>query len=128
MHAVLHAHDAEAARRFFRDALGWPHVDAHDGWLIFGTGPSELGVDPAAPDGEHHEISLLRDDIGATMEELRGRGAVFGGDVQQRVFGRTAVLEVPGGPPILLYQPRHMTATGLRPGAAAWLTRQRVCR
>ena len=50
LHDLVYADDAEAARAFFRDVLGWPHVDVHDGWLIFRTGPSELGVHPA-PDG-----------------------------------------------------------------------------
>ena len=42
MHVLVYAEDPEAARAFFRDVVRWPDVDAHDGWLIFGTGPSEL--------------------------------------------------------------------------------------
>ena len=44
VHTLVYAEDADAARALFRDVLEWPFVDAHDGWLIFGTGPSELGV------------------------------------------------------------------------------------
>ncbi|MFC7484430.1 VOC family protein [Luedemannella flava] len=47
VHALVYAENAPAAREFFRDVLGWPYVDAHDGWLIFTSGPSELGVHPA---------------------------------------------------------------------------------
>ena len=43
VHTIVYADDADAARAFFRDVLGWAHVDAHGGWLIFKTGPSELG-------------------------------------------------------------------------------------
>ena len=50
LHDLVDADDAEAARAFFREVLGWPHVDVHDGWLVFRTGPSELGAHPA-PDG-----------------------------------------------------------------------------
>ena len=46
MHALIYARDAEKARTFFRDVLGWPHVDAGHGWLIFALPPSEAGVHP----------------------------------------------------------------------------------
>jgi len=112
VHTLVHAEDADAARAFFRDVLGWPHVDAHDGWLIFKTGPSELGVHPA--DGApSHEISLMCDDIEATMAELAGKGAEFAGEVQDRGFGRTVQLKVPGAGEIMLYQPRHPVAHDL---------------
>ena len=39
VHTMVYADDADAARAFFRDVLGWAHVDAHGGWLIFRTGP-----------------------------------------------------------------------------------------
>jgi catechol 2,3-dioxygenase-like lactoylglutathione lyase family enzyme len=52
VHTLVYADDPEAARAFFRDVLGWPHIDAHGGWLIFRTGPSELGVHPTSGAGE----------------------------------------------------------------------------
>ena len=113
VHALVHAEDAGAARAFFRDVLGWPHVDAHDGWLIFGTGPSELGVHPTDGAPDHHEISLVCDDIEQTVEELTAKGANFSGGIENRGFGRTIALEVPGSGPIMLYQPRHPTAFDL---------------
>jgi catechol 2,3-dioxygenase-like lactoylglutathione lyase family enzyme len=48
-HALIYSDDADATRAFFRDVMGFPCVDAGTGdhnWLIFGTGPSELGVHP----------------------------------------------------------------------------------
>jgi catechol 2,3-dioxygenase-like lactoylglutathione lyase family enzyme len=113
VHTLVHAEDAVAARQFFRDVLGWPNVDAHEGWLIFGTGPSELGVHPTSPGGEHHEISLVCDDIGQTVAELSAKGARFAGGVEERGFGRSAVLEIPGGGQMVLYEPRHPTAFDL---------------
>jgi catechol 2,3-dioxygenase-like lactoylglutathione lyase family enzyme len=113
VHTLVHAPDADAARTFFRDVLGWPHVDAHDGWLIFGTGPSELGVHPAGAGDEHHEISLVCDDIEQTVAELTAKGARFRGNVESRRFGRTIALEVPGGSDMMLYEPRHPTAFDL---------------
>lgn len=121
VHTLVYADDANAARDFFRDVLGWPHVDAHDGWLIFKTGPSELGVHPAAaepggqtpPGGQRHEISLMCDDIDRTIAELTGKGAQFGGPVEDRGFGRVATLRIPGAGEMLLYQPRHPLAHNL---------------
>jgi predicted enzyme related to lactoylglutathione lyase len=113
LHALVHADDADAARAFFRDVLGWPYVDAHDGWLIFGTGPSELGVHPTEQGAEHHEISFVCDDIDMTVAELTAKGAQFTGGIENRAFGRTIALEVPGGGRVMLYQPRHPTAFGL---------------
>lgn len=113
VHTLVHAEDPEAARAFFRDVLGWPSVDAHEGWLIFKTGPSELGVHPAEGGTGHHEISLVCDEIEQTVAELTAKGARFTGDIESRGFGRTIALEVPGGGQVLLYQPRHPTAFDL---------------
>jgi catechol 2,3-dioxygenase-like lactoylglutathione lyase family enzyme len=116
VHTLVYADDAQAARAFFRDVLGWPYVDAHDGWLIFNTGPSELGVHPtAADDGSwrstmHHEISLMCDDIERTRTALTARGAEFTTGVSEESFGLTTRLKVPGAGEMLLYQPRHRTA------------------
>lgn len=117
VHMLVYADDAEAARAFFRDVLELPYVDAHDGWLIFRTGPSELGVHPVAdasgyvsPTGPHHEISLMCDDIARTVDELKARGAEFSSDVETRGFGLIAMLRVPGADDVMLYQPRHPIA------------------
>lgn len=121
VHTLVYAEDADAARRFFRDVLGWPHVDAGGGWLIFKTGPSELGVHPTSDTqgGEswsthpHHEISLMCDDLAATVAELRGRGAEFTRGIRDDGFGLTTVLKIPGAGEMMLYQPKHPPAYDL---------------
>ncbi len=113
VHTLVYADDADAARAFFRDVLGWPHVDAHEGWLIFRTGPSEMGVHPANGGGQHHEISLMCDDIDQTVADLRAEGVRFEGAIEDRGFGRTIPLEVPGAGQMFLYEPRHPTAFDL---------------
>ena len=50
-HTLVYSDDADATREFFRDVLGFPGIDAGTGdinWLIFQTGPSELGVHPTS--------------------------------------------------------------------------------
>jgi catechol 2,3-dioxygenase-like lactoylglutathione lyase family enzyme len=113
MHVLVYADDADAARAFFRDVLGWPHVDAHAGWLIFGTGPSEMGVHPTDGGPQHHEISLMCDDLEHTVADLTARGARFAGGIENRAFGRSIALEVPGAGQMVIYEPRHPTALDL---------------
>jgi len=113
LHCLVYADDADAARAFFRDVVGWPAVDAHDGWLIFGTGPSELGVHPADGGAAHHEISFMCDDLEATMADLGAKGARFRGGIEHRGFGRTATMAVPGAGDVLVYEPRHPVAYDL---------------
>jgi predicted enzyme related to lactoylglutathione lyase len=113
VHTLIYADDAERARAFLRDVVGWPHVDAGGGWLIFKTGPSELGVHPTEGGGQHHQISLMCDDLPATVEELRAKGATFSSPIQDQGFGLTVLLEVPGAGDLQLYQPRHPPAFDL---------------
>ena len=118
IHTLLYSDDPDATRAFLQDVLGWPFVDAHGGWLIFGTGPSEMGVHPTGyeADGEpqkvpaHHEVSIMCDDIEKTRAELEARGATFDGPIQDAGFGRTATMNVPGSCQMVLYQPRHPLA------------------
>ncbi len=121
VHTLVYADDADAARAFFADVLGWPYVDAGDRWLIFKTGPSELGVHPTSDTqggeawstDQHHEISLMCDDIEQTVAELSAKGAEFSREIRNAGFGRTTVLKVPGAGEMLLYEPRHPSAHGL---------------
>lgn len=134
LHGVIYSDDATATRAFFKDVLGCPFVsegergDAGTGtgtggqdpaeWLIFATGPSEVGVHPTS--GEHdgrpyntprrHSLTLMCDDLDATMAKLLGRGASFWGEARDMGFGRGVMLHVPGADDMLLYEPHHATA------------------
>ena len=127
LHALIYSDDVEATRRFLRDVLGFPFVndsgadDSATGWLIFGTGPSELGVHPTRSEWEgqvhettrHVEISLMCDDVAATRAELEAKGAVFEGDIIDEGWGLVTSMQVPGADPIGLYEPRHSVAYSL---------------
>jgi predicted enzyme related to lactoylglutathione lyase len=114
VHTLVYADDAEQARTFFRDVLGWPHVDAGSGWLIFRTGASELGVHPTGHgSGPHHQISLMCDDIEATVADLRTKGVEFTREIRDDGFGFTIDFLVPGAGDMQLYQPRHPSAFDL---------------
>jgi catechol 2,3-dioxygenase-like lactoylglutathione lyase family enzyme len=114
-HVVLYTKDAEADRAFFRDVLGFPSVDAGQGWLIFALPPAELGVHPtdeaASPDGGvlagHHQLYLLCDDVRATAAELKSKGVEFTRPVNDVGWGLLTALKLPGGSELYLYQPKH---------------------
>ena len=108
-HVLLYTPEPERLREFFRDTLGWRHVDAGDGWLIFALPPAELAVHPSER-STHHELSLICNDIEATVEDLRAKGVEFRGEPEDRGFGITIAMLAPGGVEILLYEPRHSTA------------------
>ncbi|PZU58438.1 MAG: extradiol dioxygenase [Sphingobium sp.] len=104
-HVVLYSRDAEADRAFFRDVLGFPHVDAGHGWLIFALPPSEVAVHPAETGGRH-EFFLMCDDLDAAMAALANTGVPLG-TVETPRWGRLVRLTLPGGGGIGLYEPRH---------------------
>jgi hypothetical protein len=108
-HVLLYSPEAEALRAALADLLPQGRqVDAGGGWLIFALPPAELGVHPG--ETPHHELSLMCDDIDATVEELRAKGVEIKGEVEDRRFGRATTVALPGGVEVLLYQPQHPTA------------------
>jgi hypothetical protein len=109
VHALIYTPEPEAVRAIFRDVFRWEHVDGGDGWLIFALPPAELGVHPAEG-AARHEVSLMCDDLGATMAELREKGIEFDGEAVDEGWGITVTMLLPGGTKLLLYEPRHATA------------------
>ena len=111
MHALVYTPKPDAVRDVFRDVLGFEHVDAGDGWLIFKLPPAELGVHPSMTEGEtSHELSFMCDDIAATVEELTAKGIEFVAGPTDEGFGVVARMRLPGDLDVLLYEPRHPTA------------------
>ena len=120
-HMLLYSSEPEALRSLLADAFGLRSVDAGGGWLIFALPPAELGVHPAegpaGGSGPHHEMSLVCDDIAATVSGLRGKGVAFEGEPQDRGWGIATTMILPGGVKVLLYQPRHALAIETGSGA-----------
>ena len=107
-HVLLYTPEAEALRGVLRDVMGWKHVDAGDGWLIFALPPAEIGVHPG--DSPRHELSLMCDDIHATVADLREKGIEIRGEPEAAGFGVQVTMVLPGGVEVMLYEPRHATA------------------
>ncbi|MEQ1933051.1 MAG: VOC family protein, partial [Fimbriimonadaceae bacterium] len=124
IHTMIYSDDPVATRTFLRDVLGWPfvqHGDTEPAWLIFKSGASEMGVHPTGGVWEgksfshpmKHEISLMCDDIHATIADLKSKGAEFKGEVEDHGYGLFIGLVLPGAGVIQLYQPEHPTAYSL---------------
>jgi hypothetical protein len=108
VHALLYTSEPEALRALLRDAFGWASVDAHDGWLIFALPPAELGIHPS--EGPAHQLSIMCDDIDATIADLAAKGVTFNGSPTNQGFGVGVTMVLPGEVEVLLYEPRHATA------------------
>jgi predicted enzyme related to lactoylglutathione lyase len=123
VHCLIYSDDPEATRAFLRDVVGWRSVvtESEPDWPIFESGPSELGVHPTSGTYEgksyseplHHSLSLMCDDIEATVAEFEAKGAEFTRGIDDAGFGLTTSLKLPGAGEILLYEPRHPVAHSL---------------
>jgi hypothetical protein len=110
-HFLLYSKDPDADRAFLRDVLGFTHVDAGHGWLIFALPPSEIAVHPA--DQNSCVLYLMSDDVRAEIAKLKAKN-VHCAPVDEVRWGITTTFTLPGGGAVGLYQPSHPTAIGLK--------------
>ncbi len=107
-HVIVYSQNAEADRAFLQDALGWPRVDAGNGWLIFALPPAEIAFHPAA-ENNRHELYFMCDDLNAEIAALREKG-IRCSEIEEQRWGSITRIELPGGGRIGLYQPKHVVA------------------
>ena len=109
-HLLLFSTDPEADRRFFRDVLRFPWVDAGAAWPIYALPPTELAVHPSEENGTH-ELFLTCHDLRATLRQLR-LGKVRCSAPVERPWGTLVHITLPGGSRLAIYQPKHPLAHG----------------
>ncbi|MDJ0825261.1 MAG: hypothetical protein QNJ16_07145 [Rhodobacter sp.] len=109
-HVVVYSTDAEADRAFLRDVLGFAHVDAGGGWLIFALPPSEMAVHPDATGGAQ-QVYLMTDDVAGLRAEMAGHGIACTEPVDEG-WGVLMTLTLPSGAGLGVYQPRHPVPQG----------------
>lgn len=119
-HVLLYSQDAEADRVFFRDVLGFPHVNVGHGWLIFALPPAEVAVHPIEPEGTTPKrgmldghLYLMCSDLKALMKSLEAK-KVKCSAIEEAPWGLKTTVELPSGGEIGLYEARHQTALGLK--------------
>jgi catechol 2,3-dioxygenase-like lactoylglutathione lyase family enzyme len=103
-HVILFSTDADADRAFVREVLGFPHVDAGGGWLIFALPPGELAVHPG--EASSHELMLMTDDVEGLVAQLGERGVACS-EIHRERWGSITRVTLPSGAPVGVYQPTH---------------------
>ena len=103
-HVIVFSSDPDADRAFLADVLGFEHVDAGGGWLVFGLPPAEVAVHPA--EASAAELYLMCDDLTAELQRLDARG-VRCSAVEEARWGSVTKIALPGGGEVGLYQPKH---------------------
>jgi hypothetical protein len=120
-HVLLYSSDPEADRIFFRDVLGFRHVDDGGGWLIFALPPSEAAVHPLGDnslfqhDGQDllgATLHLMCDDLPAMMKSLKAK-RIKCTEPRKQPWGTCTTVQLPSGGSIGLYQPTHKTPLAL---------------
>lgn len=111
-HVIVYSADADADRAFVRDVLGFPGVDAGQGWLIFKLPPAEVAFHPTEGPPTT-ELYLMCDDIDGLLADLGTKGVEIVTPVSDRGWGRLAGVRLPSGGELLLYQPQHPVAYDL---------------
>jgi hypothetical protein len=115
-HTIIYSKNPDADRTLLRDVLKLPHVDAGDGWLIFGLPPSEVAVHPS-PQNDIHEFYLMCADVNAFVSAMRAHN-VECGPVSDQGWGLLTQVRLPGGGTLGVYQPRHARPNSRRTRAA----------
>jgi len=109
-HVIISSTAPDKDRAFFRDVLGFGHIDAGEGWLIFQLPPAELAVHPAQKNG-FHEFYLQCDDVVSQIAALHSAGIACT-PVQSLSWGLLTRITLPGGGELGMYQPRHALIEG----------------
>jgi len=121
VHLLLASANPEADRAFFRDVIGFTHIDVGEGWLIFALPPAEMGIHPAeknltnlhaGQDLAAGTLYLLCDNLRATLDELATKG-VEHGPIEEAGWGIASSIPLPGGARLGLYEPHHPLAVSL---------------
>jgi hypothetical protein len=117
-HMLFYTSEADKLRAMLRDVFGFKAVDAGGGWLIFALPPSEIGIHPAEgptyASGVRHQITFMCDDIDTTIAELRSKGVDVHPETSDEGYGITTMMHLPGGCDVMLYEPRHAIAAGIK--------------
>jgi len=104
-HVVIYSKNSEADRKFFRDVLHFPSVNAGHGWLIFALPRAEAAFHDAESN-DRHELFLMCDDIASTLSDLKAK-KVKVSDVSEQRWGKLASFTLPGGGKVGIYEPKH---------------------
>jgi hypothetical protein len=109
-HVITFSSNATADATFLRDVLSLGHVDAGEGFLIFGLPPSEMAMHDADPAqggaAGKTELYFIVDDIEKFLAQMAERG-VPTEPVTDRGWGLLSSVAMPSGIKLGVYEARH---------------------
>jgi len=105
---MLQSANANADRAFFREALALHAIDAGGGRLVFAVPSTELSIHPGDGSGPTG-FSLTVADVATFAADMARRG-VGVTPVKDEGWGLATHVTLPGGEPLMVYEPRHAHA------------------
>ena len=118
-HTVVFSANANADAAFLRDVLALPHVDAGEGFLIFGLPPAEVAIHEAdAGTSGRHELYLICKDVHAFIDDMRAR-SIACDDVAERGWGSVTSVTLPSGLKLGVYESHHARPAAKKKAAKA---------
>jgi hypothetical protein len=118
--------DGDAA--FLRDVLDLPHVDAGEGFLIFGLPPSEMAMHES--DGSatgKHELYLICDDVQKFVNKMADQ-SIPCDPVAERGWGSVSSVTLPSGLKLGVYESHHARPAAKKKAARALRNTARAVR
>jgi hypothetical protein len=121
-HVLIMSSNANGDAAFLRDILAMPHVDAGEGFLIFGLPPAEVAMHDAGGEGGgvagKHELFLICEDINAFVADMGERGIATDA-VAERGWGSTSSITLPSGLKLGVYESHHARPVAKKKAARA---------
>jgi hypothetical protein len=118
-HVIIMSSQAETDAAFMRDVLELPHVDAGEGFLIFGLPPAEIAMHEAEPSARGtHELYLICDDIHAFVEKMTSQGVACE-SIAERGWGTATSITLPSGIKLGVYEAHHARPAAKKKAAKA---------
>lgn len=110
-HIMIQSRNDKADKAFLSEVLKLPHVDAGNGFLIFGV-PGEIAIHDSERN-DVHQLWLMVEDLDAFLAEMKKRNIAYALPAN-RGWGTVTHIVLPGGGRMQVYKPHHK-----RPHAAA---------
>jgi hypothetical protein len=105
-HSIIYSKKPEEDRKFLKDILKLPYVDAGHGWLIFGLPPSEIAIHPTS-ETSLHEMFLICEDINKFVREISEYN-IKCTKIDVHPWGKLTYIKLPGGFEMGVYEPMHV--------------------
>jgi len=106
-HVLIYSTNSDADAAFMRDVLALPHVDAGEGFLIFGLPPAEMAMHETK-DGNSgkSELHLVVDSIDKFVAAMQER-SIACDPIADQGWGVVSRVTLPSGIKLGVYEPRH---------------------